>query len=554
VRGSVASFNTIRAFLLALREKVPSAQRKADEGGGRASRKPAGYSGKLVKTRLPGLDARRVGLAFSDFDLHNEGRVSLRKPTDGRLLAAALLILTATELTATPALAADAPPLFEPRHLLRAGRPEMVAFAREAKPVIAEANSVLLAAERDGKGVGCARQALGELRWRIISTSDAASARATLERLRHALVDAASPHGGDANILPQDAEGSFGACDGEWFLKLGDSGDELLDPRGWPGKLPPRFLDRVATPASLIAYLSKIAVSDPQAEGIDHRKELNVATGVLSRLVLRGGVSGYFVKPEFKTAFTDFLASWQDPETGFFGEWYKDQGRLIKTSDLSITFHMARYTKGRIGHWPELIDTLIAIKDRPYPQGWLDSDGMTNHNNYDVATLFSLGWPYMREDQRVAARVEIRRMLDWALTDSIGSDGEIAPTAAAEPLGDMYYFASAFLDTVGYFDKRKRFWTDEDFPQAARLRAALEAKVLLMARDAPFAGATLARLAPAHENVTAASAPSTPARLLAAPPFLMSGRMDAHPSAASHGGADLRVSGADAFHAEEPLP
>src|SRR4029077_17105607 len=31
VRGSVASFNTIRAFLLALREKVPSAQRKADE-------------------------------------------------------------------------------------------------------------------------------------------------------------------------------------------------------------------------------------------------------------------------------------------------------------------------------------------------------------------------------------------------------------------------------------------------------------------------------------------------------------------------------------------
>jgi hypothetical protein len=118
----------------------------------------------------------------------------------------------------------------------------------------------------------------------------------------------------------------------------------------------------------------------------------------------------------------------------------------------------------------------------------------------------------------------------------------------------MYYFASAFLDTIGYFDKRKRFWTDEDFPQAARLRAALEAKVLLMARDAPFAGATLARLAPAHENVTAASAPSTPARLLAAPPFLMSGRMDAHPSAASHGGADLRVSGADAFHAEEPLP
>ena len=66
-----------------------------------APRKRGGIAGKLVKTRLSRLDARRVGLAYSDFDLHNEGRVSLRKPTDGRLLAAALLILTATGLTAT---------------------------------------------------------------------------------------------------------------------------------------------------------------------------------------------------------------------------------------------------------------------------------------------------------------------------------------------------------------------------------------------------------------------------------------------------------------------
>lgn len=478
----------------------------------------------------------------------------MRKPIDGRLLAAALLCFTAAQLTVTRVLAAQSPPLFEPRPLLRAGHPEMAAFAREAKPVIAEADSVLLLAERRGKGVGCARQTLNELRWRINSTSDAASARATLERLKHALVDAASPGGGDANILPQDAQGSYGACDTEWFLKLGDSGDELLDSQGWPGKLPPRFLDRVATPAALIAYLSKITVSDPQAEGVDHRKELNVSTGVLSRLVLRGGVSGYFAKPEFKTAFTDYLAAWQDPDTGFFGAWYKDKGRLLKTTDLSITFHMARYTKGRIGHWPELIDTLLAIKDRPYPQGWLDSDGMTNHNNYDVVTLFSLGWPHMREDQREAARVEIRRMLGWALTRSIGAEGEIAPTAAAEPLGDMYYFAAAFLDTIGYFDKRKRFWTDEEFPQAERLRAALEAKVRLMATDAPFARATLARLASAHENVTGEAVARAPARLLATPLFLISGKMEAHPSAASHDEADLRASGAGDFHAQEPFP
>ncbi|MBV9516509.1 MAG: hypothetical protein JO068_00165 [Hyphomicrobiales bacterium] len=475
----------------------------------------------------------------------------MRKPIEGRLAAAVLVISIAL-----PALAAEAPPLFEPRHMLHEGRPEMGTLALEAKPVITKANALLLAAERHGKGVTCARQALNELRWRINSTTDAASARVTLERLKRALTDVASPHGGDANILPQDAEGSYGGCDGEWFLKLGDSGDELLDPRGWRGKLPPRFLDRVATPASLSAYLAKIVVSDPEAEGVDHRKELNVSTGVLSRLVLRGGVSGYFTNPEFKTAFTAFLESWQDPITGFFGEWYLDHGHLIKTSDLSVTFHMARYTKGRIGHWPELIDTLLAIKDRPYPQGWLDSDGMTNHNNYDVAELFSLGWSHMREDQRAATRIEIRRMLDWALNHSIRADGEITPTAAAEPLGDMYYFAAAFLDTIGYFDERKRFWTDEDFPQAERLRMALEAKVRLMAADAPFTGATLSRLtAPeAHENVTLAPVPGTLARLSATVVLPISGKMDAHPSAVSHDSADLRVGGMDRVRAEEPFP
>ncbi|MBV9567944.1 MAG: hypothetical protein JO172_07385, partial [Hyphomicrobiales bacterium] len=172
----------------------------------------------------------------------------MRKPTDGRLVAAALLISIAM-----PALAAEAPPLFEPRHFLHEGRPEMGAFALEAKLVITKANASLLAAERHGKGVTCARQALNELRWRINSTSDTASARVALERLKRALDDVASPHGGDVNILPQDAEGSYGPCDDEWFLKLGDSGDELLDPRGWRGRLSPRFLDRVATPAAFIA-------------------------------------------------------------------------------------------------------------------------------------------------------------------------------------------------------------------------------------------------------------------------------------------------------------
>jgi hypothetical protein len=140
-------------------------------------------------------------------------------------------------------------------------------------------------------------------------------------------------------------------------------------------------------------------------------------------------------------------------------------------------------------------------------------------------------------------------MLDFALTHSISPDGEIARTAAAEPLGDMYYFACAFLDSIGYFDKRKRFWTDEDFPQAEALRAALEAKARLMASDAPFAQSTLGRLAPvrSRENVIAAHGSEAIGRLSGAGAVLMSGMMDTRPRLA-HDGLERPPEGTSLSH------
>ena len=66
-------------------------------------------------------------------------------------------------------------------------------------------------------------------------------------------------------------------------------------------------------------------------------------------------------------------------------------GHRLRTADLSLTFHMARYLDGAIGYWPQLIDTLFAIRGRRYPNGWLDEIGLTNHNNYDVAVLLQFG-------------------------------------------------------------------------------------------------------------------------------------------------------------------
>jgi hypothetical protein len=155
---------------------------------------------------------------------------------------------------------------------------------------------------------------------------------------------------------------------------------------------------------------------------------------------------------------------------------------------------MARYLEGAIGHWPQLIDTLFAIRDHRYPNGWLDEIGLTNHNNYDVAVLLQLGWPHMRADQRRRAAEELAGLLDWCLTTAISPDGEIVARAAGESLPESYYFTIAFLDTVGYFDATRRFWTELDFPEAPAVREQLKDRLLTLPQSDPMVRMACERL------------------------------------------------------------
>jgi hypothetical protein len=249
---------------------------------------------------------------------------------------------------------------------------------------------------------------------------------------------------------------------------------------------PTRFLDRTNDPGRLRDYLDSLLVSRLAKDGIDRRKELNFATANLVRLILWRRPSSYSWDARLEAVIRDFITKWQDPISGFFCATYLIDGRLLRTLDLSLTFHMARYLGGRIGYWPELIDTLLKIRDERYPNGWLDEFGLTSHNNYDVAALFQLGWPEMRPDQRRRAEQELDRLTDWCLTTAIASDGRIVARAASESLPESYYFTIAFLDTVGYFDSGKRFWTERLFPEAPALRARLESQLLTLSQADPM--------------------------------------------------------------------
>ena len=359
--------------------------------------------------------------------------------------------------------------------------PEIVELRAAVGSEIREIEAGLDRKEAHGGDTWCPRQILRELRWRLEYTADTAAIRETIYRLR-AVAALPSPHTDGVTA----ADGRYGPCTGPWFLKLDASVDHMLaadfDDRGRP----PRFLDRINDPARLKAYLESLLVSRLAEDGVDRRKELNFATANLVRLILWRRPRSYPWNPGLEAIIRRFVAEWQDPVTGFFGASYQIGGRRLRTVDLSLTFHMARYLEGQIGYWPQLIDTLMSMRDARYPNGWLDEVGLTSHNNYDVAILFQLGWPQMRADQRWRGERDLARLLDWCLTTAITEDGEIVMRAIAESLPESYYFTIAFLDAVGYFVRAKRFWTEQEFPDAPAVATRLENRLRMLPQGDPM--------------------------------------------------------------------
>jgi hypothetical protein len=357
---------------------------------------------------------------------------------------------------------------YNPKKALFDAYPQMRKLSLETDEFMNQAEETLAERELSGIDTSCPRAIQLEARWRTNSTSDYDAAARSVERLRKALDESDEP-----TALEQDAEGSFAPCTDEWFLKLDRSTDQLLA-RAWPWRLPPVFLEPIDDPIRMVTYLQDLCWSDVKRRGRDNRKELNLAISVIARLVLRGGQAGYLSHPSSVSVFERFVQDWQDPETGFFGVTYVlEDGHDIRTTDLSLTFHVARYAPHLVRSWHTLVDTLIAMKHAAYPQGWLEHGKMSDHNNYDVAELFARGWSRMTATQRSTASTAIDHMLAWCLTESVCSDGSIKDPDKGDMIPDSYYFAAAFLDTIGFFQREKRFWTDKEFPDTEKIRIAM---------------------------------------------------------------------------------
>jgi len=344
----------------------------------------------------------------------------------------------------------------------------------------------------------CSSQILDEVDWLIGSTADDAAVERRFEALRRSLAMPEEQQKAAGRQSPVD--GSWGGCFEAWFLRTWNSADPIkeLIANGRRPEHPLRFLDEVDTPQKIVERFRRITTSRVLEDGIDYRKELNLTVTGLGQLLLLPELAAVFPKDwpraQVAAALIDYMdREWQDPATGYWGAWYRFGDRLIKTEDLSITFHIASYRDGKIPRLPELIRTVFRTRELAYPYGWQDRGTQNCHHAYDVVRLIRFGWPNMSEMQRAFARAQLSIILARTLRLSIDVAGAV-DTKPYNRVAEAYYFCVSLLDDLGFFRTSRNFWADIEFDSSDDLKAKLLAQLGKLPGEDPMIDAARRKL------------------------------------------------------------
>ena len=349
-----------------------------------------------------------------------------------------------------------------------------------------------------GEYLPCSSQILEEADWLVGSSADVARIERRLNDLRQSLKLPPARQASAGGQSP--ADGSWGECYEAWFLRMNASADPLkeLVERGEKPRHALRFLDEIDSPQKITGKVRRLRTSRVLEDGMDHRKELNLTVTGLGQLLFLPKLATLF-PPEWPraavaAALIKFMdEEWQDPATGYWGAWYQVGEQLVKTEDLSITFHIASYRDGRISHLPELVRTTGRIRERAYPYGWQDRGTQNCHHAYDVVRLLRFGWPHMTEVQKAFARSQLMIILARTTRLAINYVGEVdtRPYSAA---GEAYYFCASLLDDIGYFRRSRNFWSKLEFDPAEELRLKLLGQLERLPKGDPMVDAARRKL------------------------------------------------------------
>jgi hypothetical protein len=332
----------------------------------------------------------------------------------------------------------------------------------------------IAAAEAKGRNLSCSHQMYLEAKWIYEYTAHWNRLEDKLRRIEQSLADYDQAFADEQSPV----DGFWGFCYEEWFMRLAATIDGLdkLASRNEEPRYSLRSSGQFDTAKKLLTRLQDLLVSDIASTGVDNRGEFaslvsSFAQGAFKpqlRDILVGSIDllSSSQLDSMGDAFRFFLRGAQDPTTGYWGAWYIVNGKIHKTPDLSMTFHIITYTKGEVEHWSQIIQTTWAIESDPYPYGWRHNGRFNNHNLYDVAKIYKFGWPFLSDKERERVAQQIEFMLDWSLKNTLRPDNTfIYDPTFSDSLADEYYFGVSFLDAVGYWRQSERFWTNTPVAQ-----------------------------------------------------------------------------------------
>ncbi len=314
-----------------------------------------------------------------------------------------------------------------------------------------------------------------EIRWRLNFTPDDETTRARIADLRQSLDQ---PENQKLAAAQQPSDGSWGMGIDVWYLRLYYSVDRAKECHP-PPRYPLSFLDRINSPDKLDAELDADLMNDFTKTGVFNREELDETFSAIARLLFETPQTGcYAFHPQLKDSLYAFVERWQNPETGCWGQWLVDrQGRVWKMDDMAMTFHVISDLKGQVKHKDMIARRLLQLDHANFPVGIRFEGHYENHLNWDAVKIFRYAWPDLDDETRRQVRSEISRMLDWCLTNSLQTDGSFKVSDLDDTQGDAYRYGIWFLQEAGYFQRKDRFWTDQDFPDSRAVQERIEAKL-----------------------------------------------------------------------------
>ena len=353
---------------------------------------------------------------------------------------------------------------------LRVNREQRLAqFNPALKPLVKQ----IVKRQAAGQGMAYSMHIYREIRWRLNFTPDTTATRARINDLRHSLLQ---PDKQRLAGEQQPGDGSWASGINVWYLKLYYSVDHLKDSTNHPYY--PAFLDRVNSPAKLKARLDSDLYDNFTQTGVFNREELDETFSAMARLLFAAKPVVFGFDPRLKSTLQDYVNRWQNPVTGCWGQWMVDRhGHVWKMDDMAMTFHVISDLHGQVNQKDKIAKRILELDSVEFPTGIRFDGHYENHLNWDVVKIFKYTWPALDTATRKQAAAEISKMLKWCLTQSCQPNGSFKISDLDDTMGDAYYYGVSFLADAGYFNPKDRFWTKQDFPGGAALRAKIEAKI-----------------------------------------------------------------------------